>query len=116
MGDGPRDEILDHRDRVVGFELGADDYLVKPFAFSELLARVRAVHRRVQTVQTVQVAATAGHVVHLFDVRDGAAADAIVGIGKMLSRQVEKGKLDEARASELERLLKAPANCPFWRV
>lgn len=34
------------RDRVKGLELGADDYLVKPFAFSELLARVRSVLRR----------------------------------------------------------------------
>jgi len=34
------------RDVVYGLELGADDYLVKPFAFSELLARVRAVLRR----------------------------------------------------------------------
>jgi two-component system copper resistance phosphate regulon response regulator CusR len=33
-------------DRVRGLELGADDYLVKPFAFSELLARVRALQRR----------------------------------------------------------------------
>jgi two-component system copper resistance phosphate regulon response regulator CusR len=33
-------------DRVHGLELGADDYLVKPFAFSELLARIRTVLRR----------------------------------------------------------------------
>ena len=33
-------------DRVKGLELGADDYLIKPFAFSELLARVRTVLRR----------------------------------------------------------------------
>jgi two-component system, OmpR family, response regulator len=33
-------------DRLDGFELGADDYLVKPFALEELLARVRAVLRR----------------------------------------------------------------------
>lgn len=38
-----RDEI---DDRVKGLELGADDYLVKPFAFSELLARVRTLLRR----------------------------------------------------------------------
>lgn len=34
------------RDRVKGLELGADDYLVKPFAFSEFLARVRSLLRR----------------------------------------------------------------------
>jgi two-component system, OmpR family, response regulator RegX3 len=33
-------------DRVVGLELGADDYLVKPFGFRELLARIHAVMRR----------------------------------------------------------------------
>ncbi|MBV9246334.1 MAG: response regulator [Methylobacteriaceae bacterium] len=40
-----RDEI----DRVVGLELGADDYLTKPFNLRELLARVRAVLRRFET-------------------------------------------------------------------
>jgi two-component system copper resistance phosphate regulon response regulator CusR len=34
------------KDRVKGLKLGADDYLIKPFAFSELLARVRSVLRR----------------------------------------------------------------------
>ncbi|RYF04374.1 MAG: response regulator [Oxalobacteraceae bacterium] len=38
-----RDEISD---RVRGLELGADDYLVKPFAFAELLARIRTLLRR----------------------------------------------------------------------
>ncbi|GGB92581.1 DNA-binding response regulator [Marinobacterium zhoushanense] len=38
-----RDDV---EDRVKGLELGADDYLIKPFAFSELLARVRTLLRR----------------------------------------------------------------------
>jgi two-component system copper resistance phosphate regulon response regulator CusR len=38
-------------DRVKGLELGADDYLVKPFAFSELLARIRTILRRVPARQ-----------------------------------------------------------------
>lgn len=42
-------------DRVKGLELGADDYLVKPFAFSELLARIRAVTRRKQEYRPAEV-------------------------------------------------------------
>ena len=38
-------------DRIVGLELGADDYVPKPFDLRELLARVRAVHRRVASAQ-----------------------------------------------------------------
>lgn len=45
-------------DRVKGIELGADDYLVKPFAFSELLVRIRSLLRRCQqsTSNTLEVA------------------------------------------------------------
>jgi len=38
-------------DRVAGLESGADDYLVKPFAFDELLARIRALLRRSQPAE-----------------------------------------------------------------
>jgi two-component system copper resistance phosphate regulon response regulator CusR len=45
-------------DRVKGLELGADDYLIKPFAFSELMARLRSILRRrsVNHPQILQVA------------------------------------------------------------
>jgi two-component system, OmpR family, copper resistance phosphate regulon response regulator CusR len=50
-----KDSVLD---RVKGLELGADDYLVKPFAFSELLARIRTVLRRgpVRQPETLRIA------------------------------------------------------------
>jgi len=40
-------------DRVVGLEVGADDYLPKPFSFRELLARIRSILRRVELDQQV---------------------------------------------------------------
>lgn len=46
-----RDSVVD---RVVGIEMGADDYVTKPFDLRELLARVKAVLRRVGRIQSVQ--------------------------------------------------------------
>ncbi|MCA1474229.1 response regulator [Bradyrhizobium sp. NBAIM08] len=43
---------LDETDRIVGLELGADDYVIKPFSLRELLARVRAVLRRQEMGRT----------------------------------------------------------------
>jgi DNA-binding response OmpR family regulator len=42
-------------DRVAGLDEGADDYLVKPFDFSELLARVRALQRRGEAMQSLVI-------------------------------------------------------------
>ena len=44
-----RDGVID---RVKGLEMGADDYLAKPFAFTELVARIRTLLRRVPTTPT----------------------------------------------------------------
>lgn len=47
-----RDEV---HDRISGLQLGADDYLVKPFSFAELCARIQALLRRGQVVQKDEV-------------------------------------------------------------
>ncbi|MCH8248801.1 MAG: response regulator transcription factor [Proteobacteria bacterium] len=44
-------------DRVLGLETGADDYLTKPFSVLELVARVRALFRRIENIQQMQIAA-----------------------------------------------------------
>jgi DNA-binding response OmpR family regulator len=46
----------DEFDRVLGLEVGADDYLVKPFSMRELIARVRALLRRIEHVEQIVAA------------------------------------------------------------
>jgi len=53
----------DENDRVVGLEIGADDYVTKPFSVAELIARMRAVSRR-------SVPATAGRAAELLAFKD----------------------------------------------
>jgi DNA-binding response OmpR family regulator len=50
-------------DRVLGLELGADDYLTKPFSMAELLARVKALLRRAELLRAAAAAPTAAQVV-----------------------------------------------------
>jgi two-component system response regulator RegX3 len=56
-------------DRVVGLELGADDYLVKPFSMAELVARIRAVLRRTGERAPAAAAEPAPAAVEVGDVR-----------------------------------------------
>ncbi len=50
-------------DRVLGLELGADDYLTKPFSMAELLARVKALLRRAELLRAAQAAPAQGQLV-----------------------------------------------------
>lgn len=59
----------DEADRILALELGADDYLVKPFGIRELIARIRAVHRRHN------------------DVAPGATDDGVLQLGALVVNQ-----------------------------
>ncbi len=92
----------DEADRVVGLEMGADDYMVKPFSPKELLARVRALLRRIDrkdeaeaitTVGTLEVdrgrhvVRCAGRPVHLTAKEFALLAALVDARGRVLSRQ-----------------------------
>ncbi|ENX3945850.1 TPA: response regulator [Photobacterium damselae] len=50
--------VSDEMDQIIGLELGADDYIAKPFSPRQLMARIKALLRRVKPTETQQVPAT----------------------------------------------------------
>ena len=83
-------------DRVVGLELGADDYVTKPFSLAELVARVRAVLRRRELDRSEAEAPVAGR---------GRARDrpgAARGPGGRAARRVDALRVPAARAARLD--------------
>jgi two-component system, OmpR family, response regulator len=74
-------------DRVAGLDAGADDFLVKPFDFGELLARLRALQRRPPEVKSPVL--TVGDVAY-----DMAAREAWVGEGRLALTATELGILE----------------------
>jgi DNA-binding response OmpR family regulator len=73
----------DEVDRVVGLELGADDYIVKPFSPREVVARVRAVLRRASAPPAG--AANGEHVLHVKDLQIDTGAHEVRLAGKTIA-------------------------------
>ena len=109
----------DISDRVKGLDSGADDYLVKPFEFSELCARLRALTRRLrgkssETIQykNINIDTTAhtvecdGHAVDLSRREFTLLVELIVNQGRVLSRHQLEQKLyswgDEVESNTIE--------------
>lgn len=81
-------------DRVLGLEVGADDYLTKPFSIRELLARVKALFRRVGVLGAPQTSGRQGPI---------CAGDLVIDIEKRRARLC--GKTIELTAKEFDLLL-----------
>ncbi|MDQ2779275.1 MAG: response regulator transcription factor [Pseudomonadota bacterium] len=71
-------------DRVLGLELGADDYLTKPFSMAELLARVKALLRRAELLRSAQSAPASSAVLRNGELEIEAARRAVRVAGKAL--------------------------------
>lgn len=71
-------------DKVVGLELGADDYVTKPFSLRELTARIRALFRRSETAATAATAGSAPTIVDLGKVQADLAGHRLLRDGQAL--------------------------------
>jgi two-component system, OmpR family, response regulator CpxR len=68
-------------DRIIGLEMGADDYLPKPFNPRELLARIHAILRRIKSLRTEEVSGSAGKRYKIDDVELNYSARVVLRAG-----------------------------------
>jgi DNA-binding response OmpR family regulator len=79
-------------DRVLGLEIGADDYLAKPFSIQELLARVKAILRRVERLQGPAPEGEA-HALHCGDLRIDVERRAVTASGRAVDLTAKEFEL-----------------------
>ena len=75
------------QDKVTGLDMGADDYLVKPFAFEELIARIRAITRK--------ASGNASNIFHLADLTLDVSARSVTRAGKNITLSAKEFALLE---------------------
>lgn len=94
-------------DRVVGLELGADDYICKPFSVREVMARVKAVLRRTQPEEGAdrQILTGCGGLRLEVDTRQAAVGDQILDLTKLEFDLLHALLLNAGRVLTRERLL-----------
>lgn len=95
-----RDEEVD---KIVGFAVGADDYLVKPFSPRELIARTKAILRRPRTPGTVDGAVAISNAIHFGDLTLDASARTVAVATRMI-------ELTRTEFDLLEILVESPKN------
>ena len=91
-------------DRVAGLDLGADDYLVKPFAFEEVLARIRALLRRGRVTEPLRL--------HIADLDLDIVTRKVTRAGKVVENGPVAAVFAEPSAEYTRRLLSAVPGAP----
>lgn len=93
------------RDKLAGFEVGADDYLTKPFSLPELDARLKALTRRTQTLQDVLQVADLQFDLRTLIIQRGGRRVELTPIGRRLLEQLMRASPGVVSRAEIERAI-----------
>lgn len=97
--------VAEETDRIIGLEMGADDYLTKPFNPRELLARIKAVLRRAQALPSKPMTQPSGHLKVGPWLVDPAAQEIVSDTGEPLNLSTAEFRLLQAFITHPQRVL-----------